>query len=205
MKKSWAGYALTILCSCMAKDNTRAEVSRMANKQEMQIVLALVNENSAADKAYGKFTKHEVEKKPVWSRMLPLQVVRTDKGENHHPAGDRFVVPLKELVDHSENARPGLALRDSTYLFQQVRKAEILLDSTAFEPGTALTPQQYEQPQVRRRVHGHRFYRFSQPLFSPDGNSAYIQMDAAGSRGSYRLSKKGGKWVVTHTALLWVE
>lgn len=176
----------------------------MATAQEMQVVLTLASSNWAADEAYWLFGKHAVEKKPVWSRMLPLHVARTN-AEQRHLAFNGFAVPIKALVGNAENGGLILGLQDSAHLFQQVRKAEILLDSSAFKPENLLTPQRYKQPQARRKVHGQRFYRFSQPLFSPDSSFAYIQLDAAGSRVSYSLSKKDGRWGIIRSAVLWVE
>ena len=176
----------------------------MATSQEMQIVLALVDRYRAGEESNSKFTKHKVEELPVWSRMLPLHIVRTDDQEQKHPSFDGFAVPFKVLVTYMKDGHQGLALQDSAYLFQQVRKAEILLDSTAFELENIVTPQQYKQPQVRRKIHNYGFYRFSQPLFSSDNSSAYIQVDEAGCRKSYRLLKKQGKWTIIHQLLFWV-
>lgn len=175
---------------------------RVATSQEMQVVLTLVDSYRAGDKARAKYN---IGRMPIWSRMLPLHVLRTNDRAEKHPSFPGFAIPIKTLVDDAESSIQGFALKDSTHLFQQVCKAEILLDTTAFKPDNLITPHLYKQPQVRRKVHGYWFYRFSQPLFSPDGNSAYIQADIAGSRESYKLSKKQGRWVITHSALLWVE
>jgi hypothetical protein len=204
MKKMLVGLLLAVLYACSADGSKRAELHRVATSQEMQVVLALVDGYRAEDEAYGKYSKRKVGGKPIWSRMLPLHVLRTNDEEQKHPSFDGFAVPLKALVNYTENSSEAFNLQDSTYLFQQVSKTEILLDSITFKHDTLLTPQLYKQLRVRRKIHNYGFYQFSQPLFSSDGNSAYIQVDAAGSRTSYWLLKKQGKWTVTHALLFWV-
>jgi hypothetical protein len=205
MNKLPVGFVLAVLSACSAGDSKRTELPRVATSQEMEVIRALVARYRAGEEASGRYFKQKARVMPVWSRMLPLRVLRTDGLEQKHPSFDGFAVPLKVLVSYAENGHQAFSLQDSTQLLRQVRQTDILLDSLAFKPNNLLTPHLYKQPQVRQKVHGYWFYRFSQPLFSPDGNAAYIQADIAGSRESYRLSRKHGQWTVTHDALLWVE
>jgi hypothetical protein len=205
MNKLPVCLVLAVLSACSVGDSKHTELPRVATSQEMEVIHTLVARYRAGEEAAGRYFKQKAREMPVWSRMLPLRVLRTNDLEQKHPSFDGFAVPLNVLVSYTENGRQAFGLQDSTQLLQQVRKADILLDSIAFKPNNLLTPHLYKQPQMRRKVHGYWFYRFSQPLFSPDGNAAYIQADIAGSRESYTLSKKRGQWTVTHDALLWVE
>ena len=205
MNKQAVGFMLAMLAACSGADSKRAELPRIATSREMQVIKVLVDTYRKGEEASGKYFKQKPKTMPVWSRLLPLHVLRTDDLEQKNSLVQGFAVPLKELANYLENGRQAFKLRDSVQLLQQVRKADILLDSMAFSPDSLLTPHLYKQPRVKRKVHGYWFYRFSQPLFSPDGNEAYLQADIAGSRESYRLSKKQGQWSVTHVALLWVE
>jgi hypothetical protein len=204
MSKKLLGCLLAVLNSCSADDSQQAQLPRMATSQQMQVVLALVSRYRADEAMASSYTKQKPEEMPIWSHMLPLHVLRTNDSETKHPLFLGFAVPLKALVSYTGKNTQAFALQDSAQLFQQVSNTEILLDSTVLTPGNLLTPHLYEKVEVRRKVHGYGFYRFSQPLFSPDGNLAYIQVDEAGSRKSYRLAKENGKWTITSEILFWV-
>lgn len=205
MNKFSLSIALVGMCSCSPVDDKREKALGVATGREMEVVLTLSKAFRTENKAYGKYINQKINNLPTWLCMMPLDILHTASGSQKRPVHDydKFSISLKELTSYTAGRQP-FALQDSVYLFKQVYKEDRLLDSTAFKPESLLTPHEYNQSQVKRKIRN-RFYRFSQPLFSPDSSSAYIQVDQAGSRTSYIMSNSGGKWLVVKEMPIWVE
>jgi hypothetical protein len=197
------GVVLSGICACTAVDNKQVAVPEPANRQEMEVIATLLKVYQAENKASAKYFNQKIDDLPTWSLMIPLDVLPSTTGKRERPAYDRFLVALNELESYTADGRQPFAHQEDAYLLKQVHKTDKLLDTTLFKPETWLTPHQYKLPQIKRKVR-YKYCRFSQPLFSLDNKAAYIQVDNAGSRVSYLMSKKAGKWVVVKAMLMWV-